>query len=570
MYKEKTSFTRDYDLKKDDSGKLKIVPLGGLGEVGRNMTLLEWEDKILIIDIGLSFPEEKTPGVDYVIPNISYLEKRKHKVVGVVITHGHYDHIGAIPYIMEKIGNPPIFGSALSLGITKRRQEEFPLKPKLQLNEVQDGSKVDLHPFEVEFFHQNHNIPHNLGLFIKTPVGNIVHTSDFKFDLTPTNGPPTNFEKLKEIGSEGVLFLISDSTAAEAEGHSLSEKTISENLEKIFEKSKGRIITATFASLVNRVQDIIFFAEKYNRKVVIEGYGMKTNIEIARNLGIIKAEKGTIISSDKASLYQDHQLALIITGAQGEDEAALMRILSGQHRFFKLKKGDSVVLSSSVIPGNERSVQNVKDNIMRQGATIFHYQMMDIHAGGHAQEEEIKEMIRIMKPRFLMPIHGQYSMMANHAKIAQKEGIPRENIALTDNGHIIKIDQDSLYVSKKPIPVKPVMVEGSGVGDIGGVVLRDRMELAESGIFVIITAIDKKTKKIKNSPDIISRGFIYLRESQLLLTEARKNIREVITASSNNGSDVKKMKKDLKTRIEKLLFKKTGKKPLVLPVIIEV
>ncbi|MCF7845414.1 MAG: ribonuclease J [Candidatus Pacebacteria bacterium] len=570
MYKEKTSFTRNSDQKKDDSGKLRIVPLGGLGEVGRNMTIIEWEDKAIIIDIGLSFPEERTPGVDYVIPNISYLEKRNLKILGILITHGHYDHIGAIPYIMEKIGNPPIFGSPLALGITKRRQEEFPLKPKLQLNEVEDGSKVELHPFSIEFFHQNHNIPQNLGICIKTPVGNIVHTSDFKFDPTPTNAPPSNFKKLNEIASRGVLFLMSDSTGAEQEGHSLSEKTISENLEQIFKKSSGRIITATFASLINRVQDIIYFAEKYDRKVVIEGYGMKTNIEISRNLGIIKVKKGTIIPSEKASLYQDHQLALIITGAQGEDEAALMRILSGQHRFFKLKKGDSVVLSSSVIPGNERSVQNVKDNIMRQGASIFHYQMMDIHAGGHAQEEELVEMLRIMKPKFFMPIHGQYSMMANHAKIARREGIPRNHIALTDNGHIIKVDQETMTLSKKPVMVRPVMVEGSGVGNIGGVVLRDRIELSESGIFVVITAIDKKTRKVKNSPDIISRGFVYLRESQVLLTEARKKIREVIFESVKTKKDIKAVKKEIKTKIERLLYKKTGKKPLVLPVIIEV
>jgi ribonuclease J len=570
MHKEKTNFTKSYNPKESDSGKLRVVPLGGLGEVGRNMTVIEWEDKAIVIDIGLSFPEEKTPGVDYVIPNTSYFEKRDIKVLGVLITHGHYDHIGAIPYIMEKIGNPPIFGSPLALGITKRRQEEFPLKAKLQLNEVEDGSKVELHPFNIEFFHQNHNIPQNLGFCIKTPVGNIVHTSDFKFDPTPTNAPPTNFEKLNEIASRGVLFLMSDSTGAESEGHSLSEKTISENLEKIFKKSNGRIITATFASLINRVQDIIFFAEKYGRKVVIEGYGMKTNVEISRNLGIIKAKKGTIIPAKEASLYQDHQLTLIITGAQGEDQAALMRILSGQHKFFKLKKNDSVVLSSSVIPGNERSVQNVKDDIMRQGADIFHYQMMDIHAGGHAKEEELVEMIQIMKPKFFMPIHGHYSMMANHAKIARREGIPRNHIALTDNGHIIKIDQESLTISKRPVMVRPIMVEGSGVGDIGGVVLRDRIELSESGIFVVITAIDKKTRKIKNSPDIISRGFVYLRESQILLTESRKKIREVIFNSTQTKKDIKSVKKEIKSKIERLLYKKTGKKPLVLPVIIEV
>ncbi len=550
--------------------RLRIVPLGGLGEVGKNMTLIEWGEKALIIDMGLSFPEEKTPGVDYIIPNIAYLKKRKRNVLGVVLTHGHYDHIGAIPYIMDKIGNPPLYGSPLTLGITQKRQEEFPSQPKLQLNEMKDGSRAELGPFSVEFFHQNHNIPDNYGLLIETPVGNIVHTSDFKFDSTPTNAPPTNFGKLKEIGSKGVLMLMSDSTGAEAEGHSLSEKVIAENLEKIFKKAKGRIITSTFASLINRVQDVIDLSEKYGRKVVIEGYGMKTNLEIAQNLKIIKSKKGTIIPSEKAFDYNDHQITILSTGAQGEDNAALMKILSGQHRFFSLKKGDTVILSSSVIPGNERAVQSLKDDIMRQGADIFHSQMMDIHAKGHAQEDELREMIKIMKPKFLLPVHGQYSMMANHAKIASEEGIPKKNIALTDNGHIISITKDELHIGKKPVPTNPVMIDGSGIGDVGGVVLHDRMELAESGIFVVIVAIDKKTRKIKNSPDIISRGFIYLRESQLLLTEVRKKVIEIISKAGKKKKDAKEIKPEIKTKIESFLFSKTGRRPIVLPVVIEV
>ncbi len=550
--------------------RLKIIPLGGLGEVGKNMTVLEWDEKILIVDMGLSFPEEKTPGVDYIIPNSSYLKKRKNQVLGLVLTHGHYDHIGAIPYILDKIGNPPIFGSPLSLGITKKRQEEFPNQPKLKLNEIKDGSVINLGPFSVEFFHQNHNIPDNFGMVIGTPVGNIVHTSDFKFDPTPTNAPPTNFEKLREIGSRGVLMLMSDSTGAESEGRSLSEKVIEENIEKIFKKTKGRLITSTFASLINRLQDIIELSEKYGRKVVVEGYGMKSNIEISQNLGLIKAKKGTIIPADKAENYKDHQLTIISTGAQGEDRAALMRILSGQHRHFHLKKGDTVVLSSSVVPGNERAVQNLKDDIMRQGADIYHSKMMEIHAKGHAQEEELREMIRMMKPKFLMPIHGQYSMMAYHAKIAESEGIPKKNIALVDNGHIISVYKDKINISKKTVPSNAVMIDGSGIGDVGGVVLHDRMELAKAGIFVVIVAIDKKTGKIKNSPDIISRGFVYLRESQTLLTEVRKKIIEIISKSKKNNKDVKVIKGEVKNKIESFLFSKTGRRPMVLPVIIEV
>ncbi len=549
---------------------LRIIPLGGLGEVGRNMMILEWGDEAIIVDIGLNFPEEKTPGVDYVIPNISYLEKNKKKILGVILTHGHYDHIGAIPYILDKIGNPPLFGSAMTLGITTKRQEEFPLKPKLRTNEIKEGDRIELGPFTAEFFHQNHNVPDGHGVLIETPVGNIIHTSDFKFDLTPTNAPPTNFDRLHEIASRGILLLMSDSTGAEAEGRSLSEKVIAENLDIIFEKAKGRIITATFASLINRVQDIITLSEKHGRKVVVEGYGMKTNIEIARNLGLIKTKKGTVIPSEKASDYPDNKITILSTGAQGEDNAALMRILSKQHRHFQLRKGDSVVLSSSVIPGNERAVQNLKDDIMRQGAYIFHSQMMDIHAKGHAQQEELRDMIRIMSPQFFLPIHGQYSMMASHAQIAHEEGVPKSNIALIDNGFIVTINKEKLTISKKPVPVAPVMVDGSGIGDVGGVVLHDRMELAESGIFVVIAVIDKKTRKIKNSPDIISRGFVYLRESQLLLTEVRKKVMEIISKGGKQQKDVKDIKPEIKSKIEGFLYSKTGRRPMVLPVVIEV
>ncbi len=549
---------------------LRVIPLGGLGEVGRNMMVLEWEESALIIDVGLNFPMEKTPGVDYIIPNISYLEKSKKKIMGVVLTHGHYDHIGALPYILDKIGNPPLFGSALTLGITQKRQEEFPLQPKLKLNEIKEGDKIELGPFSVEFFHQNHNVPDGHGIVVETPVGNVVHTSDFKFDSTPTNAPPTNFERLQEIAKKGVLFLMSDSTGAEAEGRSLSEKLIAENLEKIFAKAEGRIIAATFASLINRVQDIITISEKYGRKVVVEGYGMKTNLEIASNLNLIKTKKGTLIPAEKASDYPDNKLTILSTGAQGEGNAALMRILSKQHRFFQLKKGDSVVLSSSVIPGNERAVQNLKDDIMRQGAEIFHSQMMDIHAKGHAQQEELREMIQIMKPRFFMPIHGQYSMMASHAALAEREGIPKKNIALIDNGFIVTLNPDKINISKKPVPVAPVMVDGSGIGDVGGVVLHDRMDLAESGIFVVIAVIDKKTRKIKNSPDIISRGFVYLRESQVLLTEVRKKVMEIISKGGKQKKAVKDIKPEIKTKIEGFLYSKTGRRPMVLPVVIEI
>ena len=551
--------------------KLKVVPLGGLGEVGKNMTLLEYESQILIIDMGLNFPEDDNPGVDYIIPNISYLKGREDDILGIIFTHGHYDHIGAVPYFLNKLGNPPIYASPLTMGIIEQRQDDYPNQPKLNKTVVEDGSKIHLGPFKIEAFHQTHNIPHNLGYFIETPVGNILHTSDFKFDQTPQNGSPTDFEKLKEIGNRGVHLMLSDSTGAEEEGHSLSEKVISENLEKIFQKSNGRIITATFSSLVNRVQDIIELSEKYGRKVVIEGYGMKTNVEMAINLGLISANKNTFVDRRKADSIPPEKTTIICTGAQGEERAALMRITQGQHRFFELREKDTVVFSSSVIPGNERSVQNLRDDILRQGADIYHYKMMDIHASGHGCRDELREMIEIIKPNYMVPVHGQYSMMVRHKEVADATGIPEKTL-LIENGEPLEVTPEKVYKSDEKVNTKPVMVDGSGVGDVGGVVLYDRKELAESGIFVVIVVLDKKTKKLQNSPDIISRGFVYLRESQDLLAETRKKTRNIVkeASKSKKTANAKHIKKQMEQRIEDFLYSKTKRRPIVLPVVIEV
>lgn len=549
---------------------LRVIPLGGIGEVGKNMTVLEYEKQILIIDMGLNFPEDDSPGVDYVIPNISYLKGRNKDILGVVFTHGHYDHIGAVPYFLNKIGNPPLYASPLTMGIIEKRQEDFPNQPKLNKTVVEDGSTIELGPFKVEFFHQNHNIPHNLGLFIETPVGNILHTSDFKFDPTPQNGPASNFKKLGSFGRRGIHLMLSDSTGSEIEGHSLSEKTISKNMENIFQDAKGRILTATFSSLINRVQDIIELSEKYGRKVIIEGYGMKTNVEIARNLGLIKIKKGTILEPKKAGTIPDEKTTIICTGAQGEERAALVRITNGKHRFFKIRKGDTVVFSSSVIPGNERLVQNLHDDILRQGATVYHSKMMDIHAKGHAQSEELKKMIEIMKPNFLMPVHGQYSMLIKHKELAKNTQVSPKTEIL-ENGEVGILTPEKFFKSKETVNAKSVMVDGSGIGDVGGVVLYDRKELAENGIFVVIVVIDKKTKKLQNSPDIISRGFVYLRESQDLLAQTRKKTREIIktTVNSNKKAGAQEIKKDMERKIEDFLYTQTKRRPIVLPVVIE-
>jgi len=551
---------------------LRVIPLGGLGEVGRNMMCLEYGGAILIIDVGFRMPEEDMPGIDYIIPNIAYLKGKERNIAGAVFTHGHYDHIAAIPHIINKIGNPPLFASGLTKGIILKRQEDFPNQPKLNITQVKDGSKVTLGPFQVEFFKQNHNIFDNLGLFIKTPVGNIVHTSDFKFDLTPVYDLPTNFQKLKDMGRRDILLLMSDSTDAEYEGHSLSEKTIMENLEEIFKESRGRIIAATFGSLINRIQQLIALSEKYGRRVAVDGYSMRTNVEICKKLGYIKSQKGTLIKVNQIHNYPDSKITLICTGAQGEGQAVLMRIITREHKFVRLKKDDTVIFSSSVIPGNERTVQFLKDELYREGVNVFHYKMMDIHAGGHGKQEELAEMIRIMKPRFFMPIHGQYSMLFNHAKLALSQGIPERNIVMAENGQIINLTPRKIFVEKKTVESSYVMVDGLGVGDVGEIVLRDRQTLAKDGMFVIITIIDRNTGKVKGSPDIISRGFVYLRESRQLLQDTRKKVIEVVNRSAGSGGAVNwsYVKDNVRNNIGDFLYTKTQRRPMILPVVIEV
>lgn len=551
---------------------LRIIPLGGLGEVGRNMMLLEYGEAILIIDMGFRLPEEDMPGIDYIIPNISYLKGKEGNIVGIVFTHGHYDHIGAIPYLIDKLGNPPLFASRLTRGIIIRRQEDFPFQPKLNITKVEDETKINLGPFHIEFFRQNHNISDNLGLFIQTPVGNILHTSDFKFDETPINDPPTDFEKLKNLGQRKILLLMSDSTGAETDGHSLSENEIFKNLDEIFHRAEGRIIAATFGSLINRIQQVITLSEKYGRKVAIDGYTMKINTEICKRLGYIKSQKETLIEPREMEKFPDRKITLLCTGAQGEGQAILMKIANREYPFVRIKKGDTIIFSSSVVPGNERTVQIVKDEFYRQGAKIYHYKMMDIHAGGHAQREELKKMIKIIKPRFFLPIHGQVSMLVNHAEIAKAEGIPEKNVIIAENGQIIVLEKNRIYLEKKPVPSSYVMVDGLGIGDVGEVVLRDRQVLAKEGMFVIVAIVDRQTGRVRGSPDIISRGFVYLRESQQLLKDTRRKTIEIVNQAAGSGRAVNwiYVKDEIRNKIGDFLYTKTQRRPMILPVIIEV
>jgi len=546
--------------------------LGGLSEVGRNMTLLEYGRSILIIDMGFRMPEEDMPGVDYIIPNIDYLKGKQKNILGLVFTHGHYDHIGAVPYLIERVGNPPMYASSLTKGIILKRQEDFSLQPKLDITGVKDGTIINLGPFRVEFFRQNHNIPDNLGLLISTPVGNILHTSDFKFDENPVNDLPTNFEKLRSFGKRNILLLLSDSTGAEEPNHSLSEKTIQENLDQIFQLASGRIISATFASLINRIQQIITISEKYGRKVIIEGHSMKTNVEISKILGYIKTKKGTLIKAKDSDRYPDSKITVLCTGAQGEGQASLMRIANKEHKSLRFKKRDTVIFSSSVIPGNERTVQFLKDEILRQGCKVFHYKMMDIHAGGHAQKEELEEMIKLIKPRFFLPIHGQYSMLVSHGEIARNCGIPEKNIIIAENGQVINLTKDRIFIEKNIVPSNYIMVDGLGVGDVGEVVLRDRQTLSKDGMFVIVAIVDRLTGKVKGSPDIISRGFVYLKESKTLLHDTRKKVIKIVDEAAGSGGAVNwiYIKDEIRNKIGQFLYTKTQRRPMILPVVIEV
>jgi ribonuclease J len=554
------------------SAGVKIIPLGGLGEIGKNMMIIEDQGKILIVDMGLRMPDEDMPGIDYIIPNIISLRGREKDIMGIFITHGHLDHIGALPYLVGKLGNPPVFAAPLAKGIILKRQEDFPQLPKLKISPIEDGKILKAGPFIVEPFRQNHNINDNFGFVIGTSAGNLVHTSDFKFDDNPVNDPPTDYNRLKTIGKNKVALLMSDSTNAEQPNHSLSEKVIMENLEEIVKQAQGRIITATFGSLLNRIQQIITLSEKYGRKVAIEGYSMKTNVEIAKQLGYIKAKKGTLLTTKEVLKYPDNKITILSTGAQGEENAVLMRVINKEHKTLRIQKGDSIIFSSSVIPGNERTVQFVKDQLYRQGALVFHYKMMDIHASGHANEEELKEMITLIKPKFFMPIHGQFSMMYNHARLAQQQGMLQKNIMVAENGNIINLTANHISIDKKTVPTNLIMVDGLGVGDVGEIVLRDRQNLAKDGMFVIITVVDRQKGIVRGSPDIISRGFIYLRESKDLLRHVRQRVVGVVNKASQTPGAVNwvHVRDQVKKEVSDFLLKKTNRRPMVLPVIIEV
>lgn len=552
---------------------LRIVPLGGLEEVGRNMTVVEYGQDIIIVDMGLQFPDEDMPGVDYIIPDVSYLKGKERNVRGIIITHGHYDHIGAIPHIVPQLGNPPIYTAELTRGIIMKRQEDFQDKMPLNIHVVKKNDKIKLGIFDIQFFHVNHTIPDSMGLAIKTPVGVVVCTGDFKFDHSPVADAPADIASIAKIGSDGVLALLSDSTDSQTEGYSISEGSIGKTLGEIIEHAPGRVIVATFAALISRIQTVIALAEKQGRHVAIDGYSMRTNVEIAKVLGYIKVKKGTLIPIHKVNDYPDNKVVIMCTGAQGESNAVLMRIVNNEHRFVKIKHGDVVVFSSSVIPGNERTVQGVKDDLYRKGAKVIHYQMMDVHAGGHARQEDLKMMINLLKPQYLIPIHGTYFMLKLHGELGESVGMKPEQILIGENGKVIGFDSKGKgMVTNEKASTNYVMVDGLGVGDVGEVVLRDRQVLAKDGMFTIVVIIDSETKKIIGNPQITSRGFIYVKENFDLVNATKKVVEKVIAEKTSPDMNINwdYVKNNIRESVGSFLYMKTQRRPMVLPVVIEV
>lgn len=556
--------------------KLRIIPLGGVEETGgKNCTVLEYKEDIVVIDLGLMFPDETMPGIDYVLPDVSYLEQNKHKIRGVLITHGHLDHIGAVPYVYERIGSPPIYSAPLSLGLIKARLEEFGLDRGAKLiNFMPNEEPIQLGKFRVSAFKLTHSIPQSMGFSIETPEGIVVFTGDFKFDHTPADRKPADFAGLAMIGAQKPLVLLSDSTNVEKPGNSISEKEIEDSLFQIMERAKGRLIVSTFSTLISRIQQILNTARKLNRKVAFVGRSMLQTVEIALSLEALIAPDDTIIDAKDLGKFPDNRVVIVCTGSQGEDNAALTRIANGEHKQIKVKRGDLVILSSSPIPGNERSVSGLMDTLFRDGARVVYQKLMDVHTSGHANQEDLKLMLALMRPQYLMPVHGERHKLMHLCQIAQDMGIvDEEHCLVADDGQIVEFSHSRGEVTNKRVPASYVMVDGLGIGDVGNIVLRDRKAMAQDGIFVIIVTVDHETGEIATSPDIISRGFIYMRENEQLVHKARAEIKKVFlrhTDKPGPKTDWGYTKQKLRDELGEFLFRETERRPMVIPVIIEV
>ncbi len=558
-----------------EAGNIRIIPLGGVEEIGKNMTAIEFGDDIIIIDCGFQFHDDETPGIDYILPNTKYLEDRSDKIRGMFITHGHLDHIGGIPYLIDRIGYPPIYTRRLTAVMIKKRQEEFPHLIPLVIHEVEKDDAIRVGGFLVRFFSVFHTIPDSMGIIVETPYGLIVHTGDLRLDHI--DGVPTEMEE-KEYSyfkDKKVLMLMADSTNVERPGFSLAERTVQKNLDEIIQNTTTRLIIGTFSSQLERIMGMILATEHCGKRVLIEGRSMKVNVEIVKHLGMLKVNEKTFIKGgEELSSLPPSKIVILGTGAQGDEFAALMRIATKTHKYIKIQKGDTVVLSSSVVPGNERAVQKLKDNLSRQGAKIIHRDTMDVHASGHANRDETLWIHSKINPKFFMPLHGYHYMLRVHGDIARSRGLAESDIIIPDNGAVIEIQNEGQKIVrlKENAPNSLRLVDGFSIGDIQEVVIRDRNVLAQEGMFVIIATINPKTGLLRKSPDIISRGFVYLRESQDLLQQTRILIKKTIEDTTKNMQPVNfdYVKANLTDTISRFLFEKTNKRPIVIPVVLGV
>ena len=555
-------------------GNIRIIHLGGVEEVGRNMSFVEYKDTIVVIDCGVQFTEKHTPGIDFILPNTKYLEENKHKIKGVLITHGHLDHIGAIPYLIPRIGNPTLYARLFTTLMIKKRQEEFTHLPPLNINIVEKSDSFTLGDLKIQLFGVSHAIPDSMGIIIETPYGDIVHTGDLRLDHDdgiPTDDEIARYEVFKD---RNILLLMSDSTNCENPGFSISDRIVFKNIEDNIAKAQGRLIIASFASQVERMIYMLETAERYGKKILVEGRSMKTNVEVAKMANMLKVRPETFITLDDLSRYPENKVVILATGSQGEEFAALMRIGNKVHKFIKLSARDTILMSSSVVPGNERAVQNLKDKLSRQGPHLIHYKTSDVHSSGHANAEELIWIHKKIHPKFFVPIHGYHYMLRIHADIERALGMPEENIIIPDNGKIIEIQDEGnkIVALKEMAPNELIVVDGTSVGKIQDVVMRDRQMLAEDGMFVVIAVIDSKTNTLKKSPDLISRGFVYLKESQDLLYQTRLLTKKIIEDSLARGEhmNIDQLKADVAEATTRFLLQKTAKRPVIIPVLISI
>ncbi len=555
--------------KQTNLGTVKVIPLGGLNEIGKNMTVFEYKDEIIIVDCGLCFPEDEMLGIDIVIPDFTYLHKNRNKIKAMFVTHGHEDHIGAIPYFLKNFAEVPIYGSRLTLGLIENKLKEHGLKGRLM--DVTNGDIIKVGSMSVEVIRMTHSIPGSAAFAIKTPLGYILHTGDFKIDYTPLDGDPINFQRLATLGGEGVMLLMADSTNAGKRGFTASERNVGITLDNIFAEAESRIIIATFASNVYRVQRIIDAAVKNGRCVAMSGRSMVNVVATATELGYMKIPKGVLVDISKVRNLDDDKVVIITTGSQGEPMSALTRMANSEHKMIQVKKGDTIIFSSNPIPGNEKPVSTIINKLCEKGAHVIHSDVADIHVSGHASEEELKLIHSLIKPKYFMPVHGEYRHLLAHSKIAEDMGLAKDHIFMMENGDILELGKKKAVKSDKTVPSGNILVDGLGVGDVGNIVLRDRKLLSEGGLIIVVAAISKETGFVCTSPEIISRGFVYVRESEDLIEAARNAVKERLEKYKNEGvKDWSVLKNGVKDELRDFIYKQTKRNPVILPIFIEV